>query len=202
MSVDKRVPARSDVEIRSIAERTKAEFGVSRRRPVNILRCLESGSVLTLYGRKKLVFAVVEDAELPDVDAKTEFSKGIVTITSRRSVHDRARMGVGRDRMTLAHELAHAVLHHSVPMFRLVGAAGATDLAQDGAHTSAEHQAKVLPLRSSSTTKTLPKWAARRKSLSSSELASVPRKYVSTASQGRRNDNGPGSASERPQTKQ
>jgi Zn-dependent peptidase ImmA (M78 family) len=46
--------------------------------------------------------------------------------------------------MTLAHELAHAVLHHSVPLFRLVGAAGATDLAQDGAHTSAEHQAKVF----------------------------------------------------------
>ena len=144
MSVDKRVPARSDVEIRSIAERTKAEFGVSRRRPVNILRCLESGSVLTLYGRKKLVFVVVEDEELPDVDAKTEFSKGIVTITSRCSVDARARMGVGRDRMTLAHELAHAVLHHSVPMFRLVGATGATDLAQDGAHTSAEHQAKVF----------------------------------------------------------
>jgi hypothetical protein len=144
MSIDKRVPARSDTEIRSIAERTKAEFGVSRRRPVNILRCLESGSVLTLYGRKKLIFLVVDDSELPDADAKTEFAKGIVTITCRRSVRDRAVMGVGRDRMTLAHELAHAVLHHSVPMFRVVGAVGATDLALDGAHTSAEHQAKVF----------------------------------------------------------
>lgn len=142
MSVDKRVPARSDAEVRRIAERTKAEFGVSRRRPVNILRCLESGSVLSLYGRKKLIFLVVEDSEL--ADAKTEFSKGVVTITCRRGVRERAMMGVGRDRMTLAHELAHAVLHHSVPLFRLVGAIGATDLAQDGAHTSAEHQAKVF----------------------------------------------------------
>ncbi len=144
MSIDKRVPARSDVEVRRIAERTKAEFGVSRRRPVNILRCLESGSVLTLYGRKKLAFLVVEDSELENVDAKTEFSKGAVTITCRRSVRERAMMGVGRDRMTLAHELAHAVLHHSIPLFRLVGAAGVTDLAQEGAHTSAEHQAKVF----------------------------------------------------------
>jgi len=46
--------------------------------------------------------------------------------------------------MTLAHELGHAVLHHSAPMFRLVGAAGVSDLAQEGAHTSAEHQAKVF----------------------------------------------------------
>jgi hypothetical protein len=144
MSADKRVPARSDDEIRRIAERTKTEFGLSRRRPVNILRCLESGSVLTLYGRKKLIFVVVDDSELCDADAKTEFSKGVVTITCRRSVRDRANMGVGRDRMTLAHELAHAVLHHSVPMLRIVGAAGTTDLSKDGAHTSAEHQAKVF----------------------------------------------------------
>ena len=66
-----------------------AEFGVSRRRPVNILRCLESGSVATLYGRKKLVFVVVNDEELEGVDAKTEFSKGVVTITCRRSVRNR-----------------------------------------------------------------------------------------------------------------
>jgi hypothetical protein len=144
MSVDRRVPARSDAEVRRIAEHTKAEFGISRRRPVNILRCLQSGSVLTLYGRKKLVFVVVNDAELGDLDAKTEFSKGVVAITCKRTVRDRAEMGVGRDRMTLAHELGHAVLHHSVPMFRLVGAAGVSDFAQEGAHTSAEHQAKVF----------------------------------------------------------
>jgi IrrE N-terminal-like domain len=121
----------------------RPSFGISRRRPVNILRCLESGSVLTLYGRKKLIFLVVDDSELA-ADAKTEFSKGLVTITCRRTVRHQAAMGVGRDRMTLAHELGHGVLRHSVPLFRLVGAAGATDLAQEGAHTSAEHQAKVF----------------------------------------------------------
>src|ERR1700722_269364 len=109
MSVDKRVPARSDDEIRRIAERTKADFGLSRRRPVNILKCLESGSVLTLYGRKELVFSVVDDSELAEAYAKAEFSKGSVTITAQRSVRDRAKLGVSRDRMTLAHELGHAV---------------------------------------------------------------------------------------------
>ena len=46
--------------------------------------------------------------------------------------------------MTLAHELAHAVLHHSARMFRVVGATGLTDLASEAAHTSGEHQAKVF----------------------------------------------------------
>jgi Zn-dependent peptidase ImmA (M78 family)/ribosomal protein S27E len=141
---DKRVPGRSDEEVRRIAERTKDDYGASKRRPVNILRHIESGSVLTIYGRKKLTFVVVDDEELQGVDAKTEFENGVVIITCKRSVRDRAEMGSGRDRMTLAHELGHAVLHHSVPLFRFAGAVGATDLAQDAAYKSAEHQAKVF----------------------------------------------------------
>jgi hypothetical protein len=144
MSADKRVTARSDAEVRRIAERAKVEFGVSRRRPIDILRCLQSGTVYTLYGRKKLIFDVLDDEMLGNADAKTEYSKGIITITCKRSVHDRAERVIGRDRMTLAHELGHAAMHHSAPMFRLVGAAGMTELSQTGAHTSAEHQAKVF----------------------------------------------------------
>ncbi len=144
MSIDSRMPPRSDAELRRIAERAKAEFGISRRWPVNINQCLNSGSVLTLYGKKQLVFRIVDDAELPGADAKTEFVTGVVTITCRRSVHDQAVMGVGRDRMTLAHELGHAVLHDSETLFRRAGAVGATKLSLQGAHTSAEHQAKVF----------------------------------------------------------
>ncbi len=144
MSDDKRVTGRSDEQVRAIAERTKSEYGVSRRRPVNILKHLESGSVPTIYGRKKLVFRVVDDAELVNVDGKTEFAKGVVIITVKRSVRDEAEMGVGRARMTLAHELAHAVLHHGTPMFRLIGAAGSTGLAKEAAYESAEHQAKIF----------------------------------------------------------
>lgn len=148
MSDDWRVTGRSDEEVRAIAERTKAEFGVSRRRPVNIVRCLESGSVLTRYGRKTLVFKVVDDSELGNTDGKTEFSGRIVTITVKRSIYNAALMGEGRARMTLAHELAHelahAVMHHDQTKHRHSGAAGPTALAKASGYESAEHQAKVF----------------------------------------------------------
>jgi hypothetical protein len=144
MSSDWRVTGRSDEEVRAIAERTKAEYGVSRRRPVNILRCLESGSVPTVYGRKKLVFRVVPDAELGKHDAKSEFAEGVVTITVKHTVRDHAEVGDGRARMTLAHELAHAVMHHHQTKYREFGATGATALARDKGYASAEHQAKVF----------------------------------------------------------
>jgi hypothetical protein len=144
VSDDWRVTGRSDEEVRTIAERTKAELGVSRRRPVNILRCLESGSVPTVYGRKKLIFRVVNDADLGKHDAKTEFTDGVVTITVKRSVRDHAEIGDGRARMTLAHELAHAVMHHTQTKYRGAGASGPTALARSKGYESAEHQAKVF----------------------------------------------------------
>ena len=144
MSDDWRVTGRSDEEVRAIAERMKAELGVSRRRPVNILRCLETERILSIYGRKKLIFHVVEDAELGKADAKTEFSVSVVTITVKRSIRDQAIVGEGRARMTLAHELAHAVMHHSQTKYRQVGASGATELARARGYESAEHQAKVF----------------------------------------------------------
>ena len=144
MSDDWRVTGRSDEEVRAIAERTKAELGISRRRPVNILRCLESKTVPTIYGRKKLIFSAVNDAELGKADAKTEFSDRVVAITVKRSVRDHAKIGEGRARMTLAHELAHAVMHHDHTKYRQAGAAGATALAREKGCESAEHQAKVF----------------------------------------------------------
>ena len=144
MSDDWRVTGRSDEEIRAIAERTKAELGVSRRRPVNIVRCLEFGSVPTIYGRKKLSFRVVPDVELGKHDAKTEFTDGVVTITAKRSVRDHAEIGDGRARMTLAHELAHAVMHHTQTKYRVAGAAGPTMTALAKGYELAEHQAKVF----------------------------------------------------------
>jgi hypothetical protein len=144
VSDDWRVTARSDEEVRAIAERTKSEFGVARLRPVNILRKLQSGTIPTLYGRKKLVFDVVDDEGLGTIDGKTAFSNDTVTITVKRSVRDRAEMGVGRDRMTLAHELGHGVMHHSAPKFRHAGAAGTTTLSKVSAFESAEHQAKIF----------------------------------------------------------
>jgi hypothetical protein len=144
MTDDRRVKGRSDDEVRRHAKNSKVDYKVDRLYPVNVLRILRSGSVQTLFGRKKLVFVVVDDKELGAVDAKTEFSASTVTITAKRGVEERAALGVGRDRMTLAHELGHATMHSGEVAFRHTGAAGTTSLSAISAYESAEHQAKVF----------------------------------------------------------
>jgi hypothetical protein len=77
-------------------------------------------------------------------DGKTEFLENKVIIFVKRSVHQKALWGDGRARMTLAHELAHGVMHYGAPMFRGTGAVGTTELSRTNAAESAEHQAKVF----------------------------------------------------------
>jgi IrrE N-terminal-like domain len=144
MSEDRRVKGRSDEEVRRHAKNAKLDYRVDRIRPVNVLRVLRSGSVQTLYGRKKLFFKIVDDELLGSSDAKTESSKESVTITCKRSVERDAELGVGRPRMTLAHELGHAVMHSGEPNFRHAGAQGKTALSEATPYVSAEHQAKVF----------------------------------------------------------
>jgi hypothetical protein len=144
MSDDRRVKRRDDEEVRRHAQNSKVDYRVDHIYPVNILRVLRSGSVQTLYGRKKLILKIVEDDELGTVDAKTDFSADTVTITCKRCVEERATVGVGRDRMTLAHELGHAVMHSGAAAFRHTGAAGATSISAVDPYESAEHQAKVF----------------------------------------------------------
>ncbi len=148
MSDDYKVNPRSDKDVRDIARRMKMFFGVQNSmRPVNIVRILEEAkSVQTQFGRKQLVYKPVADdsPELEGDDARTIFEPGTITILTKQSVHNRARMGVGRDRMTLAHELGHAVMHPGAPKSRVAGATGATSLSRTNAFESAEHQAKVF----------------------------------------------------------
>jgi hypothetical protein len=149
MDEDHRVPPLSNKEIREDAAQSRRFYGTDNRRPVNIVRCLESGSILTRKGRRKLIYNTVGDHELRDADGCTEFTIDTVIITVKRSVHDKANWGDGRSRMTLAHELAHGVLHYGKKigreqMFRLSGAVGTTELSSTNAAESAEHQAKVF----------------------------------------------------------
>lgn len=144
MSEDYSVNRRFDFIVRQTAERTKKFFGVDKIRPVNIIRCLESGLIQTEYGRKKLVYKTVPDHELPESEAMTEFAPGVVTITARESVHDKAVVGDGRARMTLSHEIGHAVMHEGSPKHRHINAVGTTRLSKISASESAEHQAKVF----------------------------------------------------------
>src|SRR5256885_1515895 len=144
MSNDRRVVRRPDDEVRRLAFQTKQDYGTERRHPVNIVRCLESRQILTSRGRKKLIYRVFDDNEMGDDDGKTEFTPDSVVISVKRSVHQNALWGDGRSRMTLAHELAHGVLHYGDPLYRASGAAGSTSLSRLRLEDSAEHQAKVF----------------------------------------------------------
>jgi len=141
---DRRVSKRYDWQVRDSASRTKDFYKVSNRRPVNVNACLKSGRILTDQGERPLVYRVLDDIEMGGSDGKTEFAEGIVTISVKKSVHDRALFGDGRSRMTLAHELAHGVMHAGAPKFRASGAVGATSFSITNALESAEHQAKVF----------------------------------------------------------
>jgi Zn-dependent peptidase ImmA (M78 family) len=79
-----------------------------------------------------------------DKDGRTDFIDETVVITVKRSIHEKALWGDGRSRMTLAHELAHGVLHYGVTMYRASSASGTTLLSRINAAESAEHQAKVF----------------------------------------------------------
>jgi Zn-dependent peptidase ImmA (M78 family) len=144
MSDDRRVNKRYDWQVRDTASRTKDFYKVSNRRPVNIVACLQSGWILTDQGRKKLIYRVLDDPEMGDDDGKTEFADGCVIISVKKSIHEKALFGDGRSRMTLAHELAHGVMHLGAPKFRAGGASGATLFSKTNALESAEHQAKIF----------------------------------------------------------
>lgn len=108
---DRRVTRRSNDECRRIAQSTKIYFGIKRTWPVYIGRVLRLGKVLTLRGEKPLEYRVVDDHVLGIKDARTEEIDGSIVITVKRTIDSHACWGVDRPRMTLAHELGHAVMH-------------------------------------------------------------------------------------------
>jgi hypothetical protein len=144
VSDDYCVPKRKNKEIRAEALSAKTFYQTEKRRPVNIVRCLESGRIPTRRGCKPLTYNVADDDEMGNRDGKTEFVADAVVISVKRSVHQKAIWGDGRARMTLAHELGHGVMHHGATMFRNSDAVGPTELSRTGPWESAEHQAKVF----------------------------------------------------------
>ena len=93
MSDDRRVTRRSNRECRDIAARTKTFYVKERRWPVNIRKILNSGKIQTLRGERALVYDVVDDHLLGDKDATTELVNGVVKITAKRSVDQKADWG-------------------------------------------------------------------------------------------------------------
>jgi IrrE N-terminal-like domain len=143
---DRRVTRRSNDECRRIAQNTKVYFGIGRTWPVYIGRVLRSGSVLTVRGEKPLIYNVVDNHVLGIKDAKTEAIDGSIIVTVKNAIDSLATWGDGRARMTLAHELGHAVMHAEEGSVdhRAAGAVGMTTLSKINASESAEHQAKVF----------------------------------------------------------
>jgi hypothetical protein len=144
MTVDYRVPKRSDREIRQEAIAARREYNTEHRRPVNVICHLQSGWIPARAGRKTLVYNILDDDQMGHDDGKTEFVEKKVVISVKRSIHQKALWGDGRARMTLAHELGHGVMHNGMPMYRHTDATGTTQLSQTTAAESAEHQAKVF----------------------------------------------------------
>jgi hypothetical protein len=143
MSEDYRVNRRSDALVQDIARSTITAYGFENHCPVDILHCLESGWIPTLFGKKQLILNMVSDDRMDD-DGETEFKAGAVIVNLKRSVRNLAKYGEGRSRMTCAHELGHGVMHPGAPKSRRTGTMGATALSRVNPEESAEHQAKVF----------------------------------------------------------
>lgn len=134
----------SDEDIRKLAKRLRRYFNVPAGARVDVRACLKKGKIWTVRGEQRLDYFVRPDSDMGDDDAVTSYSKGVVTIAAKESVDWDAEVGVGRARMTLVHELGHAVMHDSAPKARKTGATGKTTPNWMKPFESAEHQAKVF----------------------------------------------------------
>jgi hypothetical protein len=147
MSDDYRVKPRSDAEIRGLAQKARAGFGFTNVPRLDPIACLKRESIETAFGKKRLFFEVRPDAELAQDEAFTSYgclSNGqpFVRITVRDSVYRQARLGLGRARMTLAHEIGHAIMHEGVRMARR--SRGNLRYASIATYESAEHHARIF----------------------------------------------------------
>jgi hypothetical protein len=129
-------------DVRQVARRLRAYFGVQDCCYVDVLACMKRGELLTHRGVQRLNYQVRPDNEMGINDGSTTFGRGVVTISVKQSVHETALLGVGRSRNTLAHELGHGVMHHGPEMYRRMTASNTSKHIL--LFESAEHQAKVF----------------------------------------------------------
>lgn len=109
------VPAKSWNEIDSITEDARRMLGTHDEPYINVAdvieKCLDQKLGI-------LRLEVVEDKELPTVEAEIRSTGDLITL--RESVYEKAHAGDGRARFTLAHELGHFFLHcGGVPAYAL-----------------------------------------------------------------------------------
>lgn len=91
-------------DIRKICSRIRKLFGIPVDEPIDIVRLLEHK--LHLLG---IEFEIVPESELEMRHGESILGQKIIRI--REDVYNRACAGHGRDRLTMAHELGHIILH-------------------------------------------------------------------------------------------
>lgn len=89
-------------ELRALSDLLRCRLGIENRIRVPIVELLD----LLSEKFEKFNYEIVEDDDLPkNVHADTDVRTGHIRI--KTSVYERACKGRGRDRMTIAHEIAH-----------------------------------------------------------------------------------------------
>lgn len=126
-----RVPPRSRAALRQTAGQL-LEFCNVREPPVPIVNILEHD--LTGIG---LVYEYASRSSMGDDHGRSYPDEGRIVI--REDVYERACAGEGRDRLTIAHEIGHVVLHSGLPLSRSVTPSGPVR-----AYESSEWQANAF----------------------------------------------------------
>ncbi len=147
MNDDYRVKSLKNSDVRAIAKRQRDYYGVSDHERIDILECVKRHTVLTVNGERRLALAIVSDRDMALDDGTTSYDGTTITISIKRTIHQRAYMGDGYARNTIAHELGHAVMHyetmtHGAKMARRT--IGNKTPGWLSFFESAEHQAKVF----------------------------------------------------------
>jgi len=105
-----RTPGTSRIKLRQKTKEFREQTQVKDLRCIPIVRILETlPHVFNGWN-----YEVVDDWKLPKCHAKTIIDEK--TVLLRQSVYDGACLKSGRDRMTIAHEIAHVAIHGQNPL--------------------------------------------------------------------------------------
>ena len=142
MEADRRVSPLTNAEVRLHAKKLRDFFGLKDATRVDVIDCLQRPRIWTVRGERPLNFQIRPDDEMAGADGRTTSRKSGVLIELKQSIFEKANMGEGRSRNTIAHEFGHAVLHEGIEMPRL--AVKTVTPAWIPSYESAEHQVKVF----------------------------------------------------------
>ena len=101
-----KVSPKSLNDIRKIARNFRAILGCTSDEPIDIVRVLEHG-----LGSIGLEYEIISEDKMGSKHGETFLGQDKIFI--REDVYDNACKGSGRDRLTIAHEIGHFLLHRA-----------------------------------------------------------------------------------------